>query len=95
VVRLRAQVIRDGEKVAKVVFTANGQTVGEGRIPDARGLTITWGGLDVGRDSLSPVSPSYARRGPFAFAPGTLSQVVFEVQQDDPARAPAARTSAQ
>lgn len=39
-----------------------------------------WQGLDVGRDTLSPSSPSYD--GEFAFT-GKLEKVVFDVAPDE------------
>jgi arylsulfatase A-like enzyme len=90
---LRVDVTRVSRTEGTAVLTANGQKVGAGKLADTRGLTITWGGLDVGRDTLNPVSPAYADRTPFAFAPGALSKVVFEVQQDETTEAPPVRTS--
>ena len=58
---------------SSVVFKANGKKIGEGRLPDTRALSMIWGGLDVGRDSLVPVSPVYKDKGDFAVAPGALA----------------------
>jgi len=91
---LRVELTPTTNNESKAVLKANGQVVGEGKIADARGLTITWGGLDVGRDTLNPVSPSYADRRPFAFAPGTLSKVVFEVDTDGTTGAPSTQAAA-
>ena len=62
------------------VLSVNGERVGEGPVsksPTTRYLS--WEGLDVGRDALSPVSDAYADRGDFAFTPGALGAVKIEV----------------
>ncbi|MFN0122353.1 MAG: arylsulfatase, partial [Blastocatellia bacterium] len=56
----------------------NDNKVGEGAIPRTLPLMFSWEGFDIGRDSLSPVSDSYAYRGEFAFS-GTLAKVVLEI----------------
>jgi arylsulfatase A-like enzyme len=94
-VTLRVDITRTTTTEGTAVLTANGQKVGEGHLANTRGLTIVWGGLDIGRDTLNPVSPVYADKKPFAFAPGALAKVVVEVKPDDTARKRPARTSAQ
>jgi hypothetical protein len=40
---------------------------------------VAFGVLEVGKNSLSPVSQDYANRGTFAFPEGELKKVVFNV----------------
>lgn len=42
---------------------------------------MDWEGLDVGRDALSPVTPDYADRSPFAFT-GSITSIDFELGDD-------------
>jgi arylsulfatase len=90
---LRVEIARTGHRKATVTLTADDKQVGTGQLADSRSLIFNWGGLDVGRDSLLPVSPAYAAKIPFAFSPGVLSRVVFEVQDDREAPSAGARTS--
>jgi hypothetical protein len=52
--------------------------VGEAPIPRSARWFISWSALDVGRDSLSRVSDAYADE--FAFTPGALQRVEFELE---------------
>ena len=62
--------------------------VGEATIPRSARWFISWSALDVGRDSLSRVSDAYADE--FAFTPGALQRVEFELEpQQQPGRPPA------
>ena len=90
---LTVEVTPAAKGAASVVFKANDKKIGGGQLPDTRSLSMLWGGLDVGRDSLVPVSPAYKDKGDFAFAPGALSKVVFEVRTDAAPANPTARTS--
>lgn len=56
----------------------DGRLVGEGVIPRSARWFISWSALDVGRDSLSRVSDAYADE--FAFTPGALKRVEFELE---------------
>jgi hypothetical protein len=56
----------------------DGQVVGEGVIPRSARWFISWSALDVGRDSLSRVSDAYTDE--FAFTPGALKRVEFELE---------------
>ena len=61
----------------------DGVAVGSGAIPRSARWFISWSALDVGRDSLSRVSDSYADE--FAFTPGALQRVEIELEpQQDP-----------
>ena len=62
--------------------------VGEGGLRTSK-ARISWEGLDIGRDGLSPVSSDYAGRVDFAFTPGVLRKVVIEVEEAPPAEPPA------
>jgi arylsulfatase A-like enzyme len=59
-------------------LSVDGQAVGEGVIPRSARWFISWSALDVGRDSLSRVSDAYADE--FAFTPGALNRVEFELE---------------
>ena len=54
----------------------NGKQVGSAKIDQP--FLVAWEGLDVGRDSGSPVAPDYAAQAPFAFQ-GELTQVVYDI----------------
>ena len=56
----------------------DGKPVGEGPIPRSARWFISWSALDVGRDSLSRVSDAYTDE--FAFTPGALQRVEFELE---------------
>lgn len=56
----------------------DGRAVGEGFIPRSARWFISWSALDVGRDSLSRVSDAYPDE--FAFTPGALQRVEFELE---------------
>jgi arylsulfatase len=58
--------VRNGP--ADVVIRANGQVIGQGKVPRTTGYALSGNdSFDVGRDSYSPVSPLYEERAPFAF----------------------------
>ena len=56
----------------------DGRPVGEGVIARTARWFISWSALDVGRDSLSRVSEAYSDE--FAFTPGALQRVEFELE---------------
>jgi arylsulfatase len=56
----------------------DGKLAGEGAIPRSARWFISWSALDVGRDSLSRVSDAYPDE--FAFTPGALKRVEFELE---------------
>jgi arylsulfatase A-like enzyme len=61
----------------------DGVAVGEDAIPRTARWFISWSALDVGRESLSRVSDSYADE--FAFTAGALQRVEIELEpQQDP-----------
>ena len=55
----------------------DGKKVAETEI--AQPFMVAWEGLDVGRDTGSPVSPLYAEKSPFAFQ-GKMDKVVYDLQ---------------
>ncbi|GAA1088214.1 MULTISPECIES: arylsulfatase [Streptomyces violaceusniger group] len=63
----------------------SGRPVGTGDIPRVLPHFLGWQGLDVGRDTLSPSSPSYD--GEFAFT-GGFEKVVFTVAPDEEGAVP-------
>lgn len=66
-------------KGAAVTLYVNGEKVGEGKI--ARQVPFRFGveSLDVGMDTLSPVSKSYESKIPFAFT-GTIEKAVLDLK---------------
>lgn len=64
---------------AGIVLLANGEKLAEGSIPRTLPFLISWEGFDIGKDTLSPVSPSYMGKGDFAFA-GKLIKVELEIR---------------
>lgn len=56
----------------------DGEEVASGPVENVSfGLSLE--GMDIGRDSLTPVTPSYKERGEFAFT-GTIREVVYELK---------------
>jgi hypothetical protein len=66
--------ISDGAKVRLLV---NGQLAGEGEFAKAS-PRFAPEPFEVGRDSISPVSPDYKSKGSFPFT-GTIDKITFEV----------------
>jgi arylsulfatase len=60
-------------------LSINGRAAGEVFMPRTLPVMISYEGLDVGRDSLSPVSESYRDRGEFPFQ-GTIEAVIFDLK---------------
>jgi len=57
----------------------NDRQVGEDRLERTVPQRFTtYAGMDIGRDSGEPVSPSYREKSPFAFT-GSIGKVVFEL----------------
>jgi arylsulfatase len=67
--------ISDG---AKVRLFVNGQLAGEGEFAHAT-ARFAPEPFEVGRDSISPVSPDYKSKGSFPFT-GTIEKITFEAQ---------------
>jgi arylsulfatase len=61
-------------------LSIDGQEVGSLEYTFTPTRSISWEGLDVGRDRLSPVTSAYADRGGFPFTTGALSSVDFVVE---------------
>ncbi|WP_228548269.1 arylsulfatase [Sporosarcina obsidiansis] len=59
----------------------NDVKAGEIEMPKTIPYRISFEGLDVGRDGLSPISPSYHKKGDFSFT-GKIEKVVFDLQND-------------
>lgn len=60
-------------------LSINGRAAGEVIMAGTLPVMISYEGLDVGRDSLSPVSESYRDRGEFPFQ-GQIDAVVFDLK---------------
>jgi arylsulfatase len=60
-------------------LSINGRAAGEVRMGRTLPVMISFEGLDVGRDGLSPVSESYSDRGEFPFR-GEIDAVVFDLR---------------
>ncbi len=63
-------------KGATVTLSANGTTIGEGRVDKTVPVMYGIDGFDIGGDYGSPVSPDY--QAPFIFT-GTLEQVTIDL----------------
>ncbi|MBI4768567.1 MAG: arylsulfatase, partial [Deltaproteobacteria bacterium] len=75
--RLRFKFIKTGEHQGQGTLFINEEKVGEGRIERTAPVRHAFAeGMEIGRDSLTPVSESY--QCPFAFT-GTLKQVVIRL----------------
>jgi hypothetical protein len=64
-------------KGATVTLSANGTTIGEGRVDRTVPFVYGTDGFDIGGDYGSPVSPDY--QVPFVFT-GTLEQVTIDLR---------------
>ena len=64
---------------ASVSLFVNGQKVGSGRLPKQVAYRFSVETLDVGMDTLSPVSRSYAENLPFAFT-GEIESVQLDLK---------------
>ncbi len=61
-------------------LSIDGHVVAEAPIATTPTLSITWNGLSVGRDGLSPISEEYAGLGSFTFPAGELDKVVVNLK---------------
>ncbi|MBW4699298.1 MAG: arylsulfatase [Aphanocapsa lilacina HA4352-LM1] len=84
---LRYQFTRSGDFRGTGALFIDGRKVAEQTFAVPQSLFAAWEGLDVGRDALLPVSEAYQGKGEFAFTPGALEKVVFEVDQPQTAAA--------
>jgi arylsulfatase len=57
------------------VLTIGGVKAAEAKIESSLPWMLSWEGLDVGRDSLSPVTDDYGPKGDFVFPVAALSRV--------------------
>jgi arylsulfatase len=79
-VELKFDFISEGVgKAATVILYANGQMVGEGKIPHQVPFRFGVESLDVGMDTLSPVSKTYETKLPFAFT-GKIEKAVLDLK---------------
>ncbi|HEY9854979.1 MAG TPA: arylsulfatase [Stenomitos sp.] len=82
-VELKVEFINEGRVLggpATVRLYINQEIVGTGRIEKQVRGRFSLESLDVGMDTLTPVSKSYAHRRPFAFT-GTLEKVTFDFSE--------------
>ncbi|WP_421108413.1 arylsulfatase [Streptomyces sp. NEAU-S77] len=77
---LTFEFVKTGDMRGVGHLSVSGRPVGSEDIPRVLPHFLGWQGLDIGRDTLSPSSPSY--EGEFAFT-GTLKKVVFTVAPDE------------
>ncbi|QLH26258.1 arylsulfatase [Streptomyces sp. Rer75] len=77
---LTFEFVKTGDMRGVGHLSVSGRPVGSEDIPRVLPHFLGWQGLDIGRDTLSPSSPSY--EGEFAFT-GTLEKVVFTVAPDE------------
>ncbi len=57
----------------------NGQQIGQGVIGSTFPFKVSFEGLDIGRDTLYPVSKAYENEGAFAFS-GKIEKVVYNLE---------------
>jgi arylsulfatase A-like enzyme len=72
---LRYAFQRTGEFRGTGTLFVDGTRVGSGALVTTQAGVISWAGLDVGRDTMSPVSDAYVGEGDFAFPQGALMKV--------------------
>lgn len=77
----RYEFAKTGELSGTARLLVDGRTVDELTIDATSRYFMDWEGLDVGRDGLSPVSPDYADRSPFAFT-GRIRSIDFDLGDD-------------
>ncbi len=80
-VEIRMEFVNEADRPggpASVSLFVNGQQVGEGRVPRQVPSRFGVESLDVGMDTLSPVSRSYEDKLPFTFT-GTIDRVRLEL----------------
>ncbi|MFF1591662.1 arylsulfatase [Streptomyces sp. NPDC058286] len=77
---LTFEFVKTGDAQGVGHLHVSGKPAGETDMPQVLPHFFGWQGLDVGRDTLSPSSPSYD--GEFAFT-GKLEKVVFDVAPDE------------
>lgn len=89
--RAQAPFSADGDHTLGYDFIRTGPLRGTGRLliddvvvdevelPETSRYFMSWAGLDLGRDSLSPVSPNYSGEFPFT---GVIDRVVFDLVDD-------------
>ncbi len=61
------------------VLLIAGEKTAEGMIDSSPPWMLSWEGLDIGRDSLSPVTDDYATKGDFAIPMSALSRLEIKV----------------
>ena len=61
------------------VLSINAEKTAEAPIDSPPPWLLSWEGLDVGRDALSPVTDDYASMGDFAFPAAALARVDIKV----------------
>jgi arylsulfatase len=66
-------------KAATVTLFVNGEKVGEGKIPRQVPFRFGIESMDVGMDTLSPVSKTYEKKLPFAFT-GKIEKAVLDLK---------------
>ncbi len=87
--RVEVRVARAEDRSASVALLADGEPIGEGRIPRLL-VILSSTGMDLGR-SLAPVNDDYA--APFAY-PGAIHGVIFELAERATERERAAEAEA-
>ena len=75
---LRYVFTKAGELRGTGTLFVNGQPAGEVAMPRTLPNVVSYEGLSVGRDALSPVSPQYAAMGEYSFR-GAIARVTVEL----------------
>ena len=78
-VTVRMVFTKTGEYAGTAALYIGGAKTGEVALSATLPNVISYEGLSIGRDALSPVSPAYASRGEFAFT-GTLKSLSIRVE---------------
>ncbi|MBT2720040.1 arylsulfatase [Bacillus sp. ISL-46] len=65
----------------KGILIVNDKKVGEGTIEKTHPYKIAFEGLDIGKDTLYPVSKAYESEGSFEFS-GKIEKVIYELEED-------------
>lgn len=79
--RLSYQFTRTGPYAGTGQLLIDGFVAAEVNIPATSRYFMSWAGLDIGRDALSPVSTNYDGDFPFT---GIIDRVTFELADDNP-----------
>ncbi|WP_301169664.1 arylsulfatase [Brevibacillus nitrificans] len=78
---LRFEFQKTGPYAGTGILSINDKKVGEGSIAKTIPYKISFEGMDIGRDTLYPVSANYSDKDEFPFT-GKIEKVVFDLKND-------------